>query len=354
MRQRLKRRNSCSVHLAIEPLLRWPRWIAILASILAISATAGCTQDERESKIKGQCPPSAASLVPKGGWTSAPPQTEDHGFLWRIEKDGHSSWLYGTAHIGKPEWMRPGPRTREALAQSDVVALETNPQEAHAQVKSLVSASSKADVASFSLDATQRERLIRLSSAACISADFAREIEKMPPARQVTLLAFLFQQIDGLYAEFGSEQYLIAYAQDAKKPLKGLETVIEQATHFAGPRDGSEKSESARIDGALSQLESGKGRKITTATADAWARGDLEKLERYGDWCDCLDTAEEKALHWRLTVGRQPTMATRIEHMHAQGRRVFAAVGAMHMVGDKGLPSLLIERGFQVSRIPFE
>ena len=23
----------------------------------------------------------------------------DHGFLWRVSKDGRSSWLYGTLHV---------------------------------------------------------------------------------------------------------------------------------------------------------------------------------------------------------------------------------------------------------------
>jgi uncharacterized protein YbaP (TraB family) len=323
--------------------------MVMLVCSLGLAVAGGCKQDEKDSAAKANCPPSAASLVPKGGWASAPPQTQDHGFLWRIEKDAHTSWLYGTAHIAKTEWMRPGPKVREALQQSEVIALEINPQE-EAQGENVAGNFSTADANSLSLNDVQRERLSRLLRAACISSDFSREIEKMRPSLQIALLNFFSTQIDGLYAEFGSEHYLISYAHDAQKSVVGLETVAERAMLIAG--DGREKNLPAQIDAALYQLESGKNRKIAAITADAWARGDLEKLEHYEEWCDCLKTSEEQTVHWRLTVGRQPTMAARIEHLHDDGKRVFAAVGAMHMVGDRGLPSLLIERGFQVTRVP--
>src|SRR5437763_6015355 len=48
----------------------------------------------------------------------------DRGLLWRIEKDGRTSWLYGTIHVGKPEWIVPGPTIMRALMASDTVVLE--------------------------------------------------------------------------------------------------------------------------------------------------------------------------------------------------------------------------------------
>jgi uncharacterized protein YbaP (TraB family) len=38
---------------------------------------------------------------------------------------------------------------------------------------------------------------------------------------------------------------------------------------------------------------------------------------------------------------------------HREGRRVFAAVGALHMVGPQSLPRLLERQGFRVERIRF-
>ena len=52
------------------------------------------------------------------------PSAKDHGFLWRVARDGRSSYLYGTIHAAKAEWMFPGPLTLAALAASDTLALE--------------------------------------------------------------------------------------------------------------------------------------------------------------------------------------------------------------------------------------
>lgn len=350
MNQHLAGRHSCARQLNLMTLCRQPRWMVMLVCSLGLISTGGCQPVEQSSGAQPICPPSAGSLVPKGGWASAPPQTKDHGFLWRVERDGRTSWLYGTMHIGKAEWMPPGPRVQEALLHSDVIALETDAQEVAAAAKNRTNAPAKNGTADFPADEIQRERLARLLKSTCISDELFREISKMRATRQIALLGLLALQAEGLYPEFGSEQYLIGYARDSKKPLTGLETFAEQTTLIM--ETGGEGSLSARIDAALSRLESGKNRKVTAVIADTWARGDLKKLEHHEDWCDCLNTPEEKTAQERLTSGRQPLMATRIEALHAQGKRVFVAVGAMHMVGPKGLPGLLQAQGFQVTRVP--
>lgn len=61
----------------------------------------------------------------------------DRGFLWRISKDGRSSYLYGTIHIGKLEWAFPGKTIAKALLEADTLALEvdlTDPEIGRAHV----------------------------------------------------------------------------------------------------------------------------------------------------------------------------------------------------------------------------
>jgi len=44
-------------------------------------------------------------------------------------------------------------------------------------------------------------------------------------------------------------------------------------------------------------------------------------------------------------------MAQKIENIHESGTSLFAAVGSLHMAGQKGLPSLLRKDGFEVQQI---
>ena len=60
-------------------------------------------------------------------WQAAQREARDVGLLWRLSKDGRDSWLFGTLHVGKLAWSAPGPALRQALARSDVLALEIDP-----------------------------------------------------------------------------------------------------------------------------------------------------------------------------------------------------------------------------------
>jgi hypothetical protein len=85
--------------------------------------------------------------------------------------------------------------------------------------------------------------------------------------------------------------------------------------------------------------------------ADVWARSDADKLARYSEWCDCLRTPAEQRLIKRLLDDRNPGLADGIERLHAGGKGVFAAVGALHMIGPQGLPTLMASRGFVVTPV---
>jgi uncharacterized protein YbaP (TraB family) len=88
--------------------------------------------------------------------------------------------------------------------------------------------------------------------------------------------------------------------------------------------------------------------------ASAWEGGDLHSLSTYETWCECATSDEDRAFMRRLNDGRNPALADGIAAQHRAGRRVFAAVGALHMTGPAGLPLLLAQRGFRVERIAFK
>ena len=54
-----------------------------------------------------------------------------------------------------------------------------------------------------------------------------------------------------------------------------------------------------------------------------------------------------------MVFGRNPNLAAAIDLAHREGKRVFAATGILHMVGDGGLPKLLQKLGYKVERVSF-
>ena len=104
----------------------------------------------------------------------------------------------------------------------------------------------------------------------------------------------------------------------------------------------------------LEQLEDPKSPQTLQQLANIWASGNEETLENYADWCDCIKTERDRLKYARLMEGRNPGMAQGIANQLKQGKTVFAAVGALHMVGPMGLPELLRQKGYQVERVRFK
>ena len=105
------------------------------------------------------------------------------------------------------------------------------------------------------------------------------------------------------------------------------------------------------IDKILAQFEGNEIVPILHKTAAAWSESDIVALEHYEDWCNCVNDDQERSYMRNLVQERNRIMAKRFAALHADGHKVFVAVGALHMVGPDGLPSLLRAMGFEVQRV---
>jgi uncharacterized protein YbaP (TraB family) len=313
----------------------WARG-ALPALVGACCALAGVA-------AQAACPPSAIGSLERSRSSSDQRSGADRGLLWRIEKDGRTSWLYGTIHLGRAPWLRPGPTVQRALGQSDALALEIDVRDP-AAMKPLTQPADPALVARL-LSGERARRLARQNEIACVTPGANAALQ---PILQVTALTGLAGRADGLYPDFGIDEMLAVWARNANKPVFALENPAAQLEMLTG---GSEEEEAAQIDSALDELESGQLRAQLKELADAWGRSDLARLARYPEWCDCMRTPAEQRLMTRLLDDRNPILAAGIARMHDGGQRVFAAVGALHMIGAQGLPTLLAAQGFTVTEV---
>ena len=275
-------------------------------------------------------------------WRTLQREARDHGLLWRLQKDGHESWLFGTIHVGLPAWSAPGPRLREALARSDLLALEIDPSDPELAER-LQNATRTAPAP----DARVRQRLQALAVAACLPAD---ALQAMPALLQALTLTLLAARQDGLDAAYSQELMLVAAARGRGLRVVALESVEQQVAALF-PDDAALAAQ--LLDDALDQLERGRASPVLRRLSEAWAAGDLQALAQYEQWCECADSPAQRAWLQRINDGRNAALAAGIDALHGQGRRVLAAVGALHMTGPQALPELLAKRGFKVQRVSF-
>lgn len=305
-------------------------WVCALALAAGLAVAA-------QAVAAPACPPP----VPTATDLALKTAPRDRGMLWRVTRDGHSSYLFGTLHVGKPEWRRLGPQTRAALQRSDVLALEID-----AQDPGVAEAMAKPQPAR-PLPADLQRRLQQALQQACVSAASMGELH---PVWQVSLLTLLEARWLGMDPAYAQEHLLAAQARSQGLPVVSLETAATQIQALMPPGD----AESDRwLEQSLQQLQDQSGRRALRKLAHAWEAGDLAALEDFESWCECSAGAADRAFMQRLNDQRNPRLADGIEARHAGGQRVFAAVGALHMTGPVSLSRLLRERGFLVDRVVF-
>lgn len=281
----------------------------------------------------------AVMLVPAPLVAKVPsPFTE--GLLWRIAKRGiPDSYAFGTLHIADPR-VGIAPPVADALARSRTLALELVAGVVDEQVFELEQLP----------DGRRLEPLIGEAAFTQVRAELAaqdvpeRVIARMKPWAAMIKVARMAPRDGGA----SLDQQLLEAARARRLRVEPLELVEEQIAAFdAVPME----TQVALLKLALDErpaLEAGVERTIR-----AWLRGDLEALTRlnagsYGRFSEM--GRHHKVLTTHLIHDRNVVMHHRLV-MPLRAGRVFIAVGALHLHGEKGLLALIARDGYRVTRL---
>lgn len=311
----------------------WHRALTVGFGLLTLW-NAGLAQAE-------QCPP-PPQIPTEAQAADAARAAQDRGFLWSVQRDGKTSYLYGTLHVGKLAWAMPGPRVAKALRASQVLAMELDVSDPRVQQQ--MAALVRSDGPS-SLSAEAQAQLREAAKALCVDWD---TLGPLRPEFQLTTLLMTLARYEDLDAGFGSEVALAAVAPHLGLPTRSLETGTEQVAALSA---ASSAELAEWVQTGVNDLRTDKARRQLRKLSRVWADSDIQRLERYPHWCECEGTAAERAVLDRVVKQRNVTLAERIDALIRQEGPAFVAVGASHMVGSHGLPALLKARGFTVKQV---
>jgi uncharacterized protein YbaP (TraB family) len=312
----------------------------LVASVALLPFSAARAAD---ADAGASCPPAAQPLTAdalRDGLTDA----RDHGFLWRISKDGRTSFLYGTIHAAKLEWMFPGPTVVEAIRSSSTIALELDVLDPDIQRRL---AASIGPQRSDALPPALLRRMEKQMAAECVDA---ATWSRFAPEFQIASLSVMAARRDGFDPAYAIDLVLAVLGRSLEKPVASLETPESQMQALQMP---TQKDTIEFVSSGLDELESGRARPLLNRLAKAWTDSDYDDLASYAKWCECLRTAADRAAMKRLLDDRNPKLAASIDALHASGQQVFAAVGSLHMIGPTGLPALMRKRGYKVEQGEF-
>lgn len=315
-----------------------PRTLIVCLLVLRASTSPALGQETET------CPPPAPTPLTATEVQEGMAQARDRGFLWRLTKGGHSSYLYGTIHMAKRDWAFPGPKTLQALRDIDTVALEVDPLDP--QTRQKLTSGFTGLPAKLELPDALKERIERRMAYECVPPE---TFHKLAPMLQVMALGYLAARREGLEVAYGIDAVLADFGRAVKKKVVSLETAETQLRAIRGATEGGGV---ASLEKAMDALESGRAAANLTRLVTAWADGDLVQLQRRDLAAKDSGPENGRSLPSQVLDDRNRGMATGIDALHSSGSKVFAAVGSLHMVGPLGLPSLMSEKGYKVESIP--
>jgi uncharacterized protein len=262
--------------------------------------------------------------------------------VWKIEAEGNVLYLCGSIHA-LPEGAYPLPAVVEkAYEQSEVVVLEIDLAEMEKpEVRAEIQRRMRLESGSL------RERLSGPTFEALLTRAREAGLEPEALARQkpwgvALLLAHLRLEELGFRSERGLDRYFERKARRDGKPVRGLESALDQLSMLDGL--SREDQEALLVDALQGREEAARE---LERTVRAWSTGNLEALEAL-----VLGALSERPeARRRLVSERNRAWLPQLERFLRSSKSHFVVVGAGHLSGPEGLLALLERAGHRAEQL---
>jgi uncharacterized protein YbaP (TraB family) len=272
----------------------------------------------------------------------------DRGALFKVTGGGHTMYLFGTMHVGRPDFYPLEPRISGALAHASTLALEVDPTDDPGAVAMAVQehaflAPNSAGYAG--LPPAKKARLDRVLKQYSMEPD---AVSRFKPWMVATLLALVDFVKLGYQPQLGVDEQLAQQAHAANKKVLSLESAEAQIALFDRLSDAQQWQ---LLDETLDEIESGREQKESRELIEAYASADQPGLDAVAARIETDPSEGARFMREVLIDGRNPALADKMAQLLAREENTVSAVGVLHLLGKRGIPALLRARGLKVERV---
>lgn len=267
---------------------------------------------------------------------------ESRGFMWKVEKDGNTVYMLGSIHVASEAMYPLRDEIIDAFMEADHLAVEidfTTEEELTGYVESVSTYTDGTNLQNHVSEETYQylgELLVELGLppyaldnfrpwfASLILDDYRREDSEYKP-------------------ELGIDEYFMKLAVESKLPIIGLESSKSQLDMLSGFSDRIQ--EDMLVGSIISYYVEEEPVKDLS---DMWINGDVETLTAMAN-----ETKKDEEYYKAMLEDRNVLMAEKIDGFlrSDKSETYFVVVGALHMVGEHGLVTLLEQKGYTVTRV---
>ena len=261
--------------------------------------------------------------------------------IWVVKGPHATVYLFGTIHALDQNHPWHSAKIDAAIQQSQSLWLEVPNVDDAASMQPLIMQLGL-DMAHPLSSKLTPDQMAKLNKAAASLPGGSGMLDMMKPWLAGMMLSLAPVMQAGYDPNTGVELQLKPEFTKADKPVKGFETMEQQIHYFA------DMSDKAQLDFLVSELDdSDEAVSKFKELVAAWYSGDVAKL-------DALNNAEFRDkypdLFQLLVVKRNQNFTSQIQDLLKGDGVAFVAVGAGHLVGKDGVPSMLEKKGFKVTR----
>ena len=263
-------------------------------------------------------------------------------FMWKIEGDGGASaYLLGSLHVLTPDWYPLNATINKAFEGSKVLVEEVDIDETSDPTQ-MMAALMKAMLTDKTLDQIiAPDTYAEVKKRAESTGLPMMAVNRMKPWLVAVTLTAPVLQAAGFKPELGVDRHFYDRAITAGMKRQALETLQYQLDRFD---EMPMKLQEEFLKGTMEDLD--KEVSGVKEMAQAWAFGNVAAVEKY----TLEGLKESPELYQRLLLERNHNWVPQVEACIKQNAGCFIVVGAAHLVGPDGLPTLLAKKGYKVSQ----
>ena len=263
-------------------------------------------------------------------------------FLWKVEGQGGSAYLLGSLHVLTPEWYPLNATINQAFAESKVLVEEVDIDETSDPAQMMAALMKAMLTGGETLDqVVSKETYAEVTRRAEKAGLPMMALNRMKPwLVAITLMAPTLQSA-GFKPELGVDRHFYDRAIAMGMKRQALETLQYQLDRFdelpAKLQEELLKTTMEDLDTEVSSVKE---------MAQAWAFGNVAAIEKM----TLKALQESPELYKRLLIERNNNWVPQVEQCLKQKAGCFIVVGAAHLVGPDGLPTLLTKKGYKVTQ----
>ena len=272
------------------------------------------------------------------------PDTAGHPVtLWRAAGQSNSVYLLGSIHLLRPEDYPLPAAIDAAYAEAEVLVMELDMDDLDSVQAQQLFAQKGVLQGGKTLRDLMGEPAYQQARVAAEAIDIPIEMlaQSEPWLAAVTVEMMMFYRI-GFNPMLGVEMQLVSKAARDGKPIEGLETAAEQTALLDGLSLDTQREmllqtleESAGIEESIDEI------------IRAWRYGDIEALESGL----LKDLEKNKELSEALVNRRNRRWVAQISELLDDSDDYLVVVGALHLIGDQGVPELLARAGVKIVQL---